>query len=183
MAPLCSHISLVEPVPKGRWWLSWMNRRYERNLGSFIQTKHETPIKWMEASQFSSCKESVPYTMCCVGNVHCGIWHWWDSTAPHCTSKTDSKAAYYWTFLQHHLCPALRRKLWHGGTEPHHSSRQCKESHHCCCHGPLVPLVMGNSRTSNILTLRESMQLWSLHQSERTTARDPVLHKKWTYLY
>ena len=29
-------------------------------------------------------------------------------------------AVYYCTYLQHHLRPALRRKL--GGTEPHHSS-------------------------------------------------------------
>ena len=27
----------------------------------------------------------------------------------------------------------------------------------------------------------ESMRLWSLHQSERTTERDPVQHKTWTY--
>ena len=60
-----------------------------------------------------------------------------------------------------------------GGTEPHHSSWQCKESHRCC-HGSLAPLTMGDSGTSTILTRYESMRLRSLHQSERTTARDPV---------
>ena len=67
-----------------------------------------------------------------------------------------------------------------GGTEPHHSSWQCKESHHRC-HGPLAPLEMENSGTSTVLTRYEFMRLSSLHQSERATARDPVQHKRWTY--
>ena len=67
------------------------------------------------------------------------------------------------------------------GTEHHHSSWQCKESH-CCCHGPLVLLVMGDSGTSTALTWYESMWLWCLHQSERAIARDPVQHKRGTYL-
>ena len=52
------------------------------------------------------------------------------------------------------------------------SSRQCKESHRCCCHGPLAPLTMGDSGTSTVLTRYETMPLQSLRQSERTTARD-----------
>ena len=32
MAPLCSRTGLVGPVPKGRWLLSWSNRRYERTM-------------------------------------------------------------------------------------------------------------------------------------------------------
>ena len=38
-----------------------------------------------------------------------------------------------------------------GGTEPHHSSWQCKKSHRCC-YGPLAPLAMGDSGTSTVLT-------------------------------
>ena len=72
MAPLCSRTGLVGPIPKGRWWLSCTNHRYERNLGSLIWTKLEMSIKWMVASQFSFSKESAPYTMCCKGDVHCG---------------------------------------------------------------------------------------------------------------
>ena len=45
-----------------------------------------------------------------------------------------------------------------GGTEPHHSSWQCKESHRCY-HGPLVPLAMGDSETTTILTRYETMWL------------------------
>ena len=59
MAPLCSRIGLVGPLPKRRWRLSCTNRSYEWNRGWLIQTKLETPIKWKEASQFSSS-----YTMC-----------------------------------------------------------------------------------------------------------------------
>ena len=59
-----------------------------------------------------------------------------------------------------------------GGTEPHHSSWQCKESHHCC-HGPLAPLAMGDSGTPTLLT-----RYGSLRQSERTTARDQVQHRR-----
>ena len=73
MAPLCSRTGLVGPVTKGKWWLSWTNHRYGQNLCSFIRIKLETPMKWMGASQFSSSKESTPYTICCEGDVHCGI--------------------------------------------------------------------------------------------------------------
>ena len=62
-----------------------------------------------------------------------------------------------------------------GGTESHHSSWQC-----CCCHGPLALLVMGDSGTSTVLTRYESIRLQSLRQSERTIAKDPVQHKRWT---
>ena len=65
MAPLCSRTGLVGPVPKGRRRLSWMNRRYKRNLDSFIWTNIEMPIKWMEASRLFSSKESRP-TQCTV---------------------------------------------------------------------------------------------------------------------
>ena len=68
------------------------------------------------------------------------------------------------------------------GTESHHSSWQCMESHHCCCHRPFAPLAMGDSRTSTVLTRYESMRLRSFRQSERTTLKDPVQHKRWTYL-
>ena len=52
----------------------------------------------------------------------------------------------------------------------------------CCCHGPLAPLAMGDYvDLCTILTRYESMQLRSLRQSERTTARDPIQHKRWTY--
>ena len=47
-----------------------------------------------------------------------------------------------------------------GGTEPHHSSWQCKESHHWC-HGPLAPLAMGDSGTSTVLTRYESMRFFN----------------------
>ena len=49
------------------------------------------------------------------------------------------------------------------------------------CHGPLAPLTMGDAGTSTVVTQYESMRLWYLCQSERTTARDPVQHKRWTY--
>ena len=68
-----------------------------------------------------------------------------------------------------------------GGTEPHLSSWQHKEAHRCCCPGPLVPLAKGDSGTSTILTRYESTWFLSLCQSERTTARDPVQHMRWTY--
>ena len=46
----------------------------------------------MEASWFSSSKESAPCTMCCEDDVHCGMWHWWcGNTASCCTSKVDGK--------------------------------------------------------------------------------------------
>ena len=60
-----------------------------------------------------------------------------------------------------------------GGTVPHHSSWQCKESHSCCCHEPLVPLAMRDFGTSTVLTGYESVRLRSLRRSESTTAEGP----------
>ena len=71
MAPLCSRTGLVILVPKERWRLSWTNQHYGQNLGSLIRTKLEMQIKWMEASWFSLPIESMPYAMCCKGDVHC----------------------------------------------------------------------------------------------------------------
>ena len=59
--------------------------------GLAIRTKLETPIKWMEVFRFSLSKESAPYTMCCDGDVHWGVWYWWGNIAPRCISKTDGK--------------------------------------------------------------------------------------------
>ena len=182
MALLCSHTGLIGPVQEGRWQLSWTSHHYGWNLGTLLWTELEMPIKWMEASQFSSSKESVPYTMCCEGDIHCDIWHWWGNTAPCYTSKADGKCC---LLLRVPAAPssssAQEKTTTLGGTEPHHSSWQCKELHHCCCHGPLVPLAMGNSGTSTVLTQYESIQLRSLRQSETTTVRDPVQHMRWTY--
>ena len=52
-----------------------LTRNAYRNPGSLIRTKFETPIKWMEVSRFSSSKEIAPCTVCCEGDVHCGISH------------------------------------------------------------------------------------------------------------
>ena len=66
----------------------------------------------MEASRFSSSKESAPYIMCCECDVHCGVWHWWDNTAHTVPPRQTVNAAYYCKFL-YHLPPALRRKRRH----------------------------------------------------------------------
>ena len=168
MALLCSRTGLVGLVQReGDDFLG-------QNLGSLIWTQLETPIKWMEVFRFSSSNESV---------VHCGIWQWWGNTAPCChMSKADGKHC-----LVLHVPAAApssgaqEKMMTIYGTEPHHSSWQCKESHRCCCHGPLALLTMRDSGTSTILTRDESMWLRYLRQSETTTVRDPVHHNIWTY--
>ena len=67
-----------------------------------------------------------------------------------------------------------------GDTEPRHSSWQCKESHRCFP-GLRALLTMRDSGTSTVLTRHESMRLRSLRQSERTTERNPVQHKRCTF--
>ena len=158
MPPLCSRISLVGQVPKGRWGLSWTNRRYGRNLGSLLRTKLETPIKWMEASSFFSSKESAPYTMCCEGDVHYGVWFWW-GTAPSCISKADGKHCLLLNVSAAPSSPSVQEKTTPlGDTEPYHSSWQCKESHRCFL--SRTSFAPGNGRFWNIhkLTRYESMQ-------------------------
>ena len=118
----------------------------------------------------------------CEGDVHCGVWHWWGNTAPRCTSKPDGKHC-----LQLHVPAAppsssSQEKIPPlGGTEPHHLSWQCKESHSCCCPRTLVPLAICDSGTSTVLTQYEFMRLQYLRQSKRNTVRDPVHHKRCTY--
>ena len=180
MATLCSPTSLVGLVPKGKWLLSWTNDRCRRNLGSLIRTKLQTPMKWMQASRFSSSKESSSYTMCYEGDDHCGVWNWWGNTASRCTSKADSKRC----LLPHVPAAPLysaQKTTTLGGKEPHYSSWKCKDSHHYCCDGPLVSLAMEDSEISTIITRYESMLLQSHRQSARSTARYPLHHKRWTY--
>ena len=136
----------------------------------------------MEASRFSSYKESAAYTMSCDDDVHYSVCHWWGNTTPRCTSKADGKR-----YLLLHVSAeppssgAQEKTTSVGRTEPLHSSWQCKESHFCCCRGPLALLALVESGTFTVLIQYESMLLLSLRQSERTTVRDPVQHKRWTY--
>ena len=170
MAPLCSHTGLVGLVLKGRWWFSWTNGCYGQNLGLLIWTKLETPIKRTEASLFSSSKGSVPYM--CWRRVHCGVWHWWSNIPPHCTSEAHGKCCLLLHILAVPPSSSVQEETTKlDGTVPHHSWK-CKESYCCCCHGPLVLLAMGDSGTSILLTRYECIQLWSLFQNERTTARN-----------
>ena len=73
----------------------------------------EMPIKWIEASRFSSSKKVLPIQ--CAAKVMFIVAYDIDAdnTAPRCTSKQTVNAAYYCTFLPHHLHPALRRKRRH----------------------------------------------------------------------
>ena len=48
-------------------------------------------------------------------------------------------------------------------------------------HGPLMQLALEYSGTSAVLIRYESMRLRSPRQSERTTERDSVQHKRWNF--
>ena len=179
MAPLCSMTGLVGPVPKGRWLLFWANRHYGPNLGSLIRPRLEMPIKWMEASWFSSSKESVPYRMCCEVDVHCEVWQWCGNIAPCCTFMADHKRC---ILLQVPTAPPLssaqEKTTTLGGTKPQPFLIKCKESHRCRSHGTLGPLEMRDSGTSTILTRYVSMRLRSLRLRETSTSKDPVQRKR-----
>ena len=118
MAPLCSPTGLVGPVPKGKWQLSWKKPGLAHRNQTWNANQMNGSI-W-----FSSSNESASYKMCCKDDVHCGLWHWLNNTVPHCKlpPRKTVNAAYYCTFLQFHL----------RGTEPHHSSWQCKELRTSC---------------------------------------------------
>ena len=51
-------------------------------------------------------------------------------------------------------------------------------SHTAAAHRHLALLAVGDSVTSTVLAQKESMRLQSLRQIERTTAKDPVHHKR-----
>ena len=133
-----------------------------------MQTKLENAIKLMEVFRFTSTKESASYVMYDIDGVT--LHH---SVIPRHTIS----AANYCTFLQHHLRPALRRKR-----------------RHLVVQNSIILHDNSKSRTVPVtdLLLRwqweilkhppyspdESMRLRSLRQSERTTAWDPVRHKR-----
>ena len=123
---------------------------------------------------------------CTLHNVlwrWCSLWRkqWRGNSAPRCTSRAYGNAAYYCTFVQHHLRPAPRRKRWH-----------------LVVQNPII--LHNNARSHNAAAITDLLRRWqreivenppyspdmspcdySLRQSERTAARDPVLHKRWTY--
>ena len=179
--PLSSRTGLVEPVPNWSWQLFWMNHHYGQNVGSLIGTKLEIPIKWMEESRFSSSKESAPYTMYFEGDVHCGIRHWWGSTAPCCTSKADGKWCLLRTFLKHHLHPALRRKQWHLVIQNPIILHDNARSHTTVAVMDLLHRWQWQILEHPPYSPDESMPVRSLCQSQRSTARDRVQHRRWTY--
>ena len=86
------------------------NRRVEEWAVSYA--KQQKGWRMSYGCWFSSSKETAPYTMCCEGDVHCGVWH--DGVIQHhaVPPRQTVNTAYNCTFLQHHLHPALRRK-WH----------------------------------------------------------------------
>ena len=128
---------------------------------------------YMETSRFSSSKESAPYIMCCEGDVHCGVWYWCGNTAPRCTSKADGKPAY----TARSCSTTFVQRIGEYGDTWWYSTR----TFFMTMQGPLLPLAMGDSGTSTILTLYESMRLRSLRQSERISSRESVQQKRWTY--
>ena len=162
---LCSSTGLVGTLPTG---LSWTNRRYGRNLGSLTRTKLDMPIKWMEASLFSSSKESSPYTMCCEGDVH-----WWVILHHAVPPKADVKRSA--TFVQ---LSGENDDIWWYRTPTFSMTMQGVT--------PLLPrtsCAAGNGRFWNI---HRTHPIWvhaitNLRPSERTTARNPVQHKRWAY--
>ena len=93
-------------------------------------------------------------------------------------------SAYYCKFLQHHLRPALTRKRRHFVLQNPMILHKNARSHPAAAvTARLAPLAVGDSGTPTLLTRYESMRLRSLRQSERTSARDPVQHERWTYPY
>ena len=66
---------------------------------------------------------------------------------------------------------------WH---RPHPSSWQCKGSHRCC-HGPLVPLAMGDSGTSTIFTWYESMVIMISLPKWKNHCEEPSITQRWIY--
>ena len=127
------------------------NCRYGRKLGSLIRTKLEMPIKWMEASRFSSSRGSAHYTLCCEGDADCGV----SNTASRSTSKVDGKR---YLLLYVPAAPpssrAQEKTTILCGTELHFPW-QFKESHRCWFHGPLAP--PGNGKIWNI---HHSQPIW-----------------------
>ena len=161
MTSLYSRIGFIGSVTKGRWRLSWTNRRYGRNLGSLIRTNLETPTKWIEHPgslrlkkvRPIQCSPTVKVVFIVVYDIDGVILHHavpprqMINTALSCTA----------TFVHR---SGGKDEL--GGTEPRHSSCQCKKLHPCCSHAPFCPLTMEDSGISTEVIRNESVGLRSL---------------------
>ena len=114
MTPLCSRTGLFGPVPKGRWLLSWTNRRYGRNLLSLIRTKLEERRsgEWKHPGsprpkKVRSTQYAAKVMFIVADDIDVTILH---HAVP---LRQTVNAVYYCTFMQHHLRRALRRKRRH----------------------------------------------------------------------
>ena len=136
MTQLCSITGLVGPVSEGKWRISWTTRRYGRNLARSYEPnlKHQLN-EWKHPG--APRPKKVRHTQCAVEVMSIVAY------APRCTSKADVKRC---LLLHVPAAPpsssAQEKTTILGGTEPHHSSWQCKESHRYCCQGRLAPLAM-----------------------------------------
>ena len=179
MAPLNSRKGLDGPKPKGRWRLSWTKRRYGWNLGSLIWTKLETTTnEWNHPG--SPRPKKVRPTQCAVKVTFIVVYDIDGVKLHHAVPPRQTvNAAYYCTFLQHHLPPALRRKRRRLVAQyPSFFMTFKGVSPLLLLHGPLAPI--GNVRFLNVY---RTYPLWvhtirSLHRSERPISRDPLQHKR-----
>ena len=100
MAPLCSLTGFIGPVPKGRWRLSWTKSVLDH-------TNQTWNAKQMNGSIQVHLVQSAPYTPTKVMVIVAYHTDWviLHQAVPARQTLND---AYYSTFLQHHLRPALR---------------------------------------------------------------------------
>ena len=120
--------------------------------------------------------------MCCEDDVHCGVWYWWGIIASRCTAKADGKRC----LLMHvpaapPSSSAQEKTTSLRDTEPHHSIGNARSHTHLLTVTDLLPRWQWEILEHLPYSPDVSMRLRSLRQSERTTARDPVQHKRWTY--
>ena len=110
-ATLCSHTGLVEPVPEGGYdflgRIVTMDKTWARSYEPNLKCQSN---EWKYPS---SPHPKKVYSHNVLWRW-CSLWHDTDRVILYYTVPPRQKnAAYYCTFLQHHLRPALRRKRWH----------------------------------------------------------------------
>ncbi|KAJ4450833.1 hypothetical protein ANN_02264 [Periplaneta americana] len=132
---------------------------------------YRTVARWVKAFREGLVGSAVKVMFIVAYDIDGVILH--HAVPPRQTVNAD----YYCRFLQHHLRLALRRKRRHLGVQNPIILHDNAKSHTAAAVKDLL-LAMGDSGTSSVLTRYEFMRLRSFHQSERTTARDPVQYQR-----
>ena len=137
--------------------------------------------KWLDTClPLLGCQVCISVTPCGFHGGRNGVWitFWGFSSFPYHKFHSTIYLHYYFMFLQHYLCSALRRKQRHLVVQNPSFFHDNARSHTAAAVTDLLRRWQWKILEHPPYSPDECMRLWSLRQSERTTPMDPVHHEE-----